>query len=151
LAAIFFLENGLEMKGKLAASLMYYLAQARHNGFDPDYKLVSLLMKNGADWNCTANQEYMAPLHFACILGRVDIVRLMIAYKVEPNCVDKSFKLPINYAMEKEGDNFRTIEHELREIKAMVSWRKDLAESTLPSMMEQLTGSEVGTDIVFSN
>ena len=79
----------------------------------------------------------MTPLHFACILGKSDIVKLLIEHKVNPNAVDKGFKLPINYAIESEGEQFRVIEFDLREIKAIVDWRKDLEG---PSMMEQLMG-----------
>lgn len=104
------MENGLEMSGKLSTSVMYYCAQAVYNHFEIDKDLVGLMLEAGGDINCDSNEMFKTPLHFACQMGNEAVVALLITFKANLNCVDKDSKMPINYALEQDGNNFFLIE-----------------------------------------
>ena len=60
---------------------------ALHLAVEGGYKeICELLLKNGASTSVLDGEGY-APLHIACNIGNVEIVKLMIEYGADPECI----------------------------------------------------------------
>ena len=53
--------------------------------------MVKLLLENGADCNIRDKQE-RRPLHWASYVGYTKIIRVLVEYGADVNCLDKDVK-----------------------------------------------------------
>jgi ankyrin repeat protein len=56
------------------------------------------------DLNCPNKKNSRRPIHFACIGGKTDIIKLLLTFKVDVNVADGAGLKPIYYAI-RHADN----------------------------------------------
>ena len=57
--------------------------------------MVELLLENGANCNIQDKQE-RRPLHWASYVGYVEIIKLLVQYGADVNCLDKEVSVNID-------------------------------------------------------
>ena len=66
------------------------------------YNIVKLLIEYGADIN-QHEKSKVTPLHQAVEYKQLDVVKLLIQNKVEPNKIDYAGKTPLDYSGKEKG------------------------------------------------
>lgn len=82
-----------------------------HEGWSPivlstlagNIENIKLLLENGAQLN--TNVFGIFPLHFACAMNRIDIVKLLLEYNANTNIKNEEGKTALQYAIDTESSN----------------------------------------------
>eukprot|EP01119_Soliformovum_irregulare_P015213 TRINITY_DN4250_c0_g1_i1.p1 TRINITY_DN4250_c0_g1~~TRINITY_DN4250_c0_g1_i1.p1 ORF type:complete len:754 (+),score=232.16 TRINITY_DN4250_c0_g1_i1:272-2263(+) len=105
--------------------------------------MVNLLLKAGSDPNAVTHVRKTSPLHYAVLLGRLDVIRTLVIHGADIHLRDAKNRTPYMAAVQE--DKFPPVISLLQSIERLERWLKD---NKLMQVMEKFLLEEISLELI---